>query len=337
MRPFRHILLLALVNHWLGGVAASADLEHGPIGRAEVQQAVKHAIPLLERGSAGSADVRECFTCHSQALPVIALSEALGHGFSVDRENLLRQLLHTAEHLRRGQENYTAGKGQGGQVLTAGYALWSLAAGNWQPTESTAAVTHYLLHHQREDDHWHRKSKRPPTSGSPFTNTYVALRGLRVFGTEKQQQEIVARTVQVTEWLRQSEPIDTEDHVFRLLALRLIDDAALVEQQASALMATQRTDGGWAQLTEMESDAYATATALYALLATRQLSPTDAPAKRGIAYLLRAQEVDGSWHVVTRADGFQTYFESGFPHGEDQFLSIAASSWATLALLQALP
>ena len=90
-------------------------------------------------------------------------------------------------------------------------------------------------------------------------------------------------------------------------------------------------------LAEMESDAYATATALYALLATEQLSPGDTASQHGIEFLLQSQEDDGSWHVVTRAEGFQTYFESGFPHGDDQFLSIAASSWATLALLQALP
>ena len=32
-----------------------------------------------------------------------------------------------------------------------------------------------------------------------------------------------------------------------------------------------------------------------------------------------------------------TYFESGFPHGKDQFISIAASSWATTALALSLP
>ena len=53
-------------------------------------------------------------------------------------------------------------------------------------------------------------------------------------------------------------------------------------------------------------------------------------------YLLGSQLEDGSWHVVTRAEGFQTYYESGFPHNEDQFISTAASSWAVLALLKTL-
>jgi len=54
-------------------------------------------------------------------------------------------------------------------------------------------------------------------------------------------------------------------------------------------------------------------------------------------YLLKTQVDDGSWHVKSRSKPFQTYFESGFPHGNDQFLSIAASSWAATALVLSLP
>lgn len=33
----------------------------------------------------------------------------------------------------------------------------------------------------------------------------------------------------------------------------------------------------------------------------------------------------------------QPYFENGDPHGEHQFLSIAATAWATAGLAQLLP
>jgi hypothetical protein len=32
-----------------------------------------------------------------------------------------------------------------------------------------------------------------------------------------------------------------------------------------------------------------------------------------------------------------SYFESGFPHGPDQWISIAASNWASMALALAAP
>ena len=52
---------------------------------------------------------------------------------------------------------------------------------------------------------------------------------------------------------------------------------------------------------------------------------------------MSTQQSDGSWHVKSRSDPFQTYFESGYPHGKDQFISIAAAGWATTALALALP
>ena len=51
-----------------------------------------------------------------------------------------------------------------------------------------------------------------------------------------------------------------------------------------------------------------------------------------MAYLLRTQLEDGTWFVRSRAFGFQPYFESGFPHGRNQFISAAATSWAAMAL-----
>jgi N-acyl-D-amino-acid deacylase len=59
--------------------------------------------------------------------------------------------------------------------------------------------------------------------------------------------------------------------------------------------------------------------------------------QRGVAYLLGTQLSDGSWHVKTRAFPFQAYFESGFPHGPDQWISAAATGFATVALMQAIP
>ena len=63
------------------------------------------------------------------------------------------------------------------------------------------------------------------------------------------------------------------------------------------------------------------------------MRPANDVYQRGLKFLLASQLEDGSWHVRSRSKPFQTYYESGFPHGKDQFISMAASSWATLALL----
>ena len=102
------------------------------------------------------------------------------------------------------------------------------------------------------------------------------------------------------------------------------------------VLAVQRSDGGWADLASMESTAYATGKALVALQ-TAGLPASDAAYQRGVRFLMSTQLLDGSWYVRTRAAGQQPYFENGFPHGVDQWISAAATSWATMALTLAAP
>jgi len=85
----------------------------------------------------------------------------------------------------------------------------------------------------------------------------------------------------------------------------------------------------------LESDAYATGSALVALHEPGELASGDAAFQKGLAYLLKTQLDDGSWRVVSRSKPFQPYYESGFPHGKDQFISCAASAWATWAMVLA--
>lgn len=106
---------------------------------------------------------------------------------------------------------------------------------------------------------------------------------------------------------------------------------------AEDLLKRQNEDGGWSQTEELESDAYATGTALVALNETGQLPVTDPRYQKGLQFLLSTQLPDGSWKVQTRSRPFQTYFESGFPHKKSQFVSIAGSSWAVTAMLKASP
>ena len=62
------------------------------------------------------------------------------------------------------------------------------------------------------------------------------------------------------------------------------------------------------------------------------LATDDEVYRRGVAFLLKTQKEDGSWLVTSRSKPFQLYYESGFPHGNDQFISMAATGWAVTAL-----
>jgi hypothetical protein len=87
---------------------------------------------------------------------------------------------------------------------------------------------------------------------------------------------------------------------------------------------------------DMQPDAYGTDISLYALDVAGVPATHDAYTQ-GVRYLMRNQYQDGSWLVRTRSYPTQTYFESGYPFGNNQFLSAGAATWSALAMLTRCP
>jgi hypothetical protein len=303
-----------------------------------IRAAVEKALPLILKSTAEYPESRDCFSCHHQAVPVLALSSAKERGFAVPPEAIDDPVGHTEEDLRGSLESYRKGDGQGGGVTRAGYALLTLEVGGIKPDEVTDAVADYLLRKDESRDHWKGSSNRPPSEASEFTSTYLALRALATYGKEGQRDRIAVRVEKARRWLEATKPKDTEDRVFRLLALKAASSPeGSIRKASDDLLATRRDDGGWSQLDGGKSDAYATGSALVALHTAGRVA-TDSPAYRGgLRFLIADQREDGSWFVASRSKPFQPYFESGFPYGKDQFISMAATSWAVTALSLACP
>ncbi len=317
--------------------ASPADDRQPPKPEA-VRAAVGKALPLILKSTAEYPESRDCFSCHHQAVPVLALATAKERRFAVPAEAIGGPVEHTEADLRGALASYRKGDGQGGGVTRAGYALLTLEVGGKTHDEVTDVVAEYLLKRDETRDHWRGSSNRPPSEASEFTSTYLALRALAAYGKEGHRDRIAARVKKARRWLEAATPKDTEDRVFRLLALKAASSPeGSVRKASEELLATRRDDGGWSQLDGGTSDAYATGTALVALHLAGGVG-TDSPAYRGgLRFLIADQRGDGSWFVASRSKPFQPYFESGFPHGKDQFISMAASSWAVTALSLAIP
>ena len=301
---------------------------------AEIRQAVNRSIALVEKSLAEYPKHNTCFSCHHQGLGSLALSLARSHGFTIDETTLANIAQHTSADLRLDLENYRKGKGQPGGVTRAGYALLALEFTGTKSDDVTAAVAGFLLDNDKDRGSWSARSNRPPSEVSPFTNTYLGIRGLKSFGAAADKEAIAARIAAARLWLEQTAPKDTEDRVFQLWGLKETGaTSANVENAGKALLALQQLDGGWGQLPGSPSDAYATGSALTVLRLTGQIAASDLAYQRGLRYLLQGQLPDGSWHVVSRSKPVQPYFESGFPHGRDQFISMTATGWATAALV----
>jgi len=154
-----------------------------------------------------------------------------------------------------------------------------------------------------------------------------------LYPIEGRKQEFQDRVKRAARWLAHYQPSTTQEQAMKVMGLAWAGtEPPALRDAASKLSAQQRADGGWAQLATLESDAYATGQAMYALLQSKAVKSRDAVYRQGVAFLLRTQQADGTWHVKSRAFGFQPYFESGYPYGHDQWVSSAGAGWATLAL-----
>ncbi len=179
---------------------------------------------------------------------------------------------------------------------------------------------------------------RPPIESSDIAVTALALRSMQAYAPAPQKAEYARAIQRGAAWLAQAQPASTEDHAFLLLGLGWSGERqSAIRNAASALIAQQRADGGWGQIPTLASDAYATGQALTALAESGAVKPTDPAYEKGVRFLLGTQLEDGSWHVRSRAVPIQPYFDSEFPHGTDQFISAAATNWATMALALAVP
>lgn len=269
----------------------------------------------------------------------MALQAGRGKNFlAFSTDQLREQEDHIMQFVADNREKFRSGRGTGGQVDTAGTLMLALEQTGHRPDEETAAVVHYLLATQSHRDHWRSSSSRPPSEASHFTATWLALRALRVWGIPEHQTRITQRVTQVHGWLIRTPAQDTEDHVFRLLALKEAGaETAEVQKAAQALRQLQRPNGGWGQLPTLPPDAYATGTALVALNWSGCSTVEDPVYQQGVGFLVRHQRPDGTWYVRSRSRPFQPYYEGGFPYGKDQFISASASGWAATALILASP
>ena len=311
-----------------------------PLGAApSAEAAVKKIFPLIETSGEPVFKNRSCVSCHSNSLPAMTVALARKKGFSVNEEQAKKELGFAVATDMPYLEPMRLGSTIGGASNTLGYTLMGMAAAGYPADALTDAHIHYLSIHQSPDGAWRNNSYRPPEEYSPFTTTAVVVRAIKLYPIPGRREEFENRVSNAKRWLLSAKAYSVEERAMQLNGLA--DAGASASERApfvKALKAAQNSDGSWSQLPGIPSEAYATGEALYALHVSGDVSTKDPVYQKGVQWLLRNQLADGSWFVPTLAVPVQPHtFESGFPHGWNQFASEAGSSWATIALLFTLP
>ncbi len=323
------------------GAKAMALITEAPPSVAktrDARSAIALAISKLQPISPEFSHQVTCTSCHNQSLPAIAVKAAADRGVAIDRTLAAHPTNAILTEWSRHRDDFLVGRCTlGGFPGNVGYGFLAMAEQGAPANATTDATASCLASLQRQDGAWHDMQTRPPLfDNSSIDYTALAIRSLFTYAPPAMRLETKAHLDRALAFLRRATPETTQEEAFKLLGLIWSGvTGPEVSAQTKRLRQLQREDGGWGQLPTMAPDAYATGQALYALHAAG-IPATDPGYRRAARYLLRTQIEDGTWYVRSRAIAIQPYFESGFPHGRDQFISAAATSWAVIGLAYGL-
>jgi hypothetical protein len=316
---------------------------------ATPKEAVLVSLKALQPSMATFQQRTGCISCHQDGLGRMATGAAREHGFRIDTAVQQAQAKRIDGALAAMQPLHQQALANPAAMknvplveieeVSPGYTwmLAGMAAHNQPANASAGAMAMVLARQQLPDGHWQFGVPRVPMQSSFFTTTALAIQALRAYGPKAYGAEVAERIQRAKIWLSKTAAQTNEDRAFRLLGLKWAGATEDERRQtAEALRAEQRPDGGWSQLPALQSDAYATGQALYALHVAGGVDVADPLYKQGVQFLLRTQDADGTWFVNKRALPLNNYFDAGFAHGQSQYASFNGTCWATMALLETI-
>ena len=328
---------------------SARNVPAAPGATRNAKEAIQLSLTALQTSMLRFNQRTGCVSCHQEGLGRMATGAARDHGFRLDpvvervqteRINGMMSALRPL-HLRALTDPEAMKQVpliEINEVTTGDSWLLAGMAAHQQPSsEANGAMAMVLARQQLPDGHWQFSVPRVPMQSSVFTVTALSIIALQSYGPKSYTTDVARRIALAKTWLLQAPTQTSEDRASRLLGLKWAGATGAERQKAiDDLRADQRPDGGWAQLPSLQSDAYATGQALYALHLAGGLPATDTVYTRGVQFLLINQDDDGSWFVNKRATPNNNYFDAGFPHGQSQYASFNGTCWAMMALAQTI-
>jgi ankyrin repeat protein len=295
------------------------------------REAITKALGSSQSSSAKFLAAGGCVSCHAQHINGMAVAAAKAVGLKTDTALEAEDTRATASLRGAMQEQLFQVQDPPPGVDGMQFSLLQLTAARAPTTLATDSLVHHVAAMQRKEGDWPNYGlARPPLEDGGFNQTARGIGVLRRCSIPGRKAEFEERIARAASWLEKAEPLTTEDRSTQILGLSWAGQK-VTANRIQELVLRQRADGGWGQTDSLATDAYATGEVLWALHESG-MAASNSVYRRGVDYLLRTQQEDGTWHVVTRALTFQPYFESGFPYGHDQWISQAGTGMAIIAL-----
>lgn len=316
------------------GVAPSAH---------EAHRALARALGFIQKDAVKWREEHQCASCHHGALTVWVQNEARSRGYDVPTETL-GENVEWAKGTFMPMVDRPYDPRPGWRMVGLGpiyLALGSQLAPRVEglSSDEMKRIAAHVVSRQQDDGAY---EEPPPQNGPPpvFESREVmalwCYLALEPYATKQKEEEdplhAQACREKITAFLGANKSSDTtQAQALRLLvAARNGESRESLQPRVDRLFSLQQSDGGWAQVPDAPSDAYATGQVLYmlSLTGTGQGRPE---VERAVAFLVKTQREDGSWPMKSRARPGATPYKNPVP------ITYFGSAWGTLGLLRTLP
>lgn len=308
----------------------------------DLRQAVQRSTAYLQKEGLIWMRQQQCVSCHHIPAMIWALNEAHNRGYPID-EKARREVTAWAlapENQAKVFPDLPLDK-KHTEPDYLGPLLMALGTGADKDRDAATEEARQRLliraaGQQNSDGSWHANSGgRPPIHATKDVQTsWLLLAMSEPIPVGSTQDPWSDRRQAAANWLAHNPSADSfQGLVMRLLVRQRLgvtpdDPSRLVE----LLLRRQNNDGGWSQTPQMESDAFATGLALYAL-SVQAPSGVGEAIRSGQTFLIRTQQPDGSWLMKSR----HAEPTGPGPAGDLRPIRYFGSAWATIGLVCSTP
>ncbi len=309
--------------------------------------AISRGLSFIQQDTAKWKVEKKCASCHHGAMTLWAITDARSQGYSIDPTFVSDVALWTKTSALAGIQKPRDPLTASTLVNTMALYLGVMAQSRPEQDSLSAVETNQIADHVGRYLEAngsmltfatmtppHPQNGPPPVFVSQEVVTLMAVLAMQPQQPNDQNETPAVRVAcdKACAWLNSITPGDqTQAAALRLLvAVRLHKSRKVIGSGISDLLKRQKPDGGWGQLRELPSDAYATGQALYVLSAAG-VDRKRPQVQHAVSFLVANQRENGSWPMVPRAQPGATPFTNPSP------IEHYGSCWAVMGLMHTIP